>query len=106
MGLSRMSDEMLFDDGTRYRKPSLKDLYRHRYYIEPEYGDWESWYAWHPVRKLQWAWVPEFDSYLKLEKWVWRTELLRRKVSSRDIGLSKRKVSWEYITMEEALLWT
>lgn len=95
---------MLYDDGTVYKKRSVQDLYHHRSYIDPEYGDWESWYAWYPINRIVWTWVPEVSAYLKLTRWEWRIDLLRRKVSSRDqFNSEKRKIFWEYTTMMEML---
>ncbi len=106
-----MSDEIGFE---RPYKLTIEGLYRHRGYIDPEYGSWENWYAWYPVKRITWG---HFSGRLiqqiagpdaagsKIYRWEWRTHLLRRRVTSNG-ALFRRKSQWEYTTMEEALRWT
>lgn len=104
-----MGDEIAFKwDGL-----TLLDLYSHRGYIEPEYGAWENWYAWYPIKRITWhsADLSLLSSRtrsfpVKVYRWEWRTYLLRRRVVSKVFDFSDRKKSqWEYVTMEEALQW-
>lgn len=98
-----MSDELAF---MGIYSPTIKNLYGHRGYIDPEYGSWESWYAWYPVKRVTWGYFSGRSGYVKVHRWEWRTHLLRRKViSKREPLASRTKVYWEYTTMEEALRW-
>lgn len=103
MGLSRMSDELYF---SRNGTSSMDQLYGHRGYIDPVYGSWQSWYAWYPVRRVLWG-TGAAVWKVKLHRWEWRTNLLRRRVLSKHDHYSsqRKKAQWEYTTMEEALRW-
>lgn len=101
MGLSRMGDEI----GLSGDNLTITDLYRHRGYIDPEYENWENWFAWRPVRRIIRA--PQLYPDPITYKWEWMTNLLRRRVRSRYFFSSKdrEKEHWEYTTMLEILRW-
>jgi hypothetical protein len=100
-----MIDLVLFDDGNIYHNPKITDLYGHRQYSNPKYSEWQYWYAWYPVIVLTWSWVPIFDRYLKTQKILWLTPVLKRTVDDQHTSVKsiKVKVFYEYTTMDNAL---
>lgn len=101
MGLSSIGDEI----GSTYRYDlPVNELYRYRNYIDPEYGPWEAWYAWYPVRRII---AVSFRPDRTIHKLEWLTNLMRRRVSSRYFFSSedRDRKHWEYTTMLEILRW-
>lgn len=106
MGLSRMGDEISFlRDGSLGR--SVNELYGYREYLDPEYGDWQSWYAWYPVSRMHRVWAPHMQYHVRVKKWLWGERIIRRMVRSKRTHLSptRDRVQWEYSTMMEVLRW-
>lgn len=81
-------------------------------YNRPSFGEWHKWFAWYPVRIVQFHRV-ELTSFgvgeyfLKHYKWVWLKEVARRKVIDEldrpgNEGAGS-KIYYEYTTMMELL---
>jgi hypothetical protein len=100
MGLSNMSST---DKNIKYAM---------RIYNKPSFGQWHKWFAWYPVRIVQFHRVELTtfgvgEYFLKHYKWVWFKEVARRKVIDSLDGPGREgagdKTYYEYTTTMELL---
>ena len=79
--------------------PKISNLYGYRFYVNPQYGEWENWFAWHPIWMNKWTLFSDINNtYMKVRKLYWLTYVVRRQV----VDQFERHY-WEYTTTEDLL---
>ena len=76
---------------------------------KPEFGQWQKWFAWRPVKMLYWYTDEIFtvEHPMKMSRTVWLKPVIRRRVTWQEgwQEYSHTDSKWQYTTFEELMRW-